>query len=106
MNKQPCNCRYCTMKQIARGLPYGEDWAKQLEAIVFQAPFEYSSDQIEQYVLKCFDSELQRIIDKTLKSGVCNRIVDAKEWTEWHLEAWSRLGNPEPIPSWIGTVHP
>ena len=54
-------------------------------------------------LLESLDYILEKEIDLCIKlnKDPDDRYIDAKEWTEWHLEPWSRMDRPEPIPTWV-----
>ena len=106
-NVDNCQCLGCKIFAIAKGLAHPDIWRKNLEIIMTEAAVKgLSDDEALAYVLKEFDAKLNKGIEAGMDSHICERIIDAKEWCEWHIEEWSRFGKPEPVISWLGTVHP
>ena len=96
-----CNCNGCVALRICQAL----DLSGHLTNRVYAPLVTHSSSNPEvlmRAMVVSLDQQLHKIIENAIKNNQEpeSKLVDAKEWTEWHLESWSRNGEPEPIPAW------
>lgn len=106
MNCTPsCNCKGCVALRICRAIDPTETLLNKVYAPLVVHP---SSDPVvlRSAMIVSLDYQLNLMIERDMLANQDphERVVQAKLWTEWHLEPWSRNGEPEPIPEWAKGV--